>query len=221
LEKIYVDGVIFLPTSEKNEHIKKFVGKLPIIIINRNFPIGLTCVLGDDYNGGYEIGKYLIAQGHRKLGCIIDGRKRNYNIERYDGFCRAMRENELEINEDYMIRGVKDNEDLYAKLRTVLSKDNRPTALFAFDDTLAYGAYKIAKELKLSIPRELSLVGYDNISSDEYMLPPLTSYEHPYKEINETALNLLLEEIKEMNGSKQMICKMTGKMEIRESVKHI
>lgn len=218
LNGLYVDGIIFLPTTEETEHIRDFVGKLPIIIINRNFNLGLTCVLGDDYSGGYEIGKYLISQGHRRLSCVIDNRRRNYNIERYDGFCRALRENDIDISEDNVIRNAASTQDIYERMKTLLQRKERPTAVFAFDDTLAYGVYQAAQELGISIPEELSVVGYDNLSYDEFMFPPLASYEHPFREINETVLNLLLDEIREKSGPKGMICKLTGKLVPRKSV---
>ncbi len=212
-----VDGVVFLPTTEETEHILPFVGKLPIVVINRKFDIGLPCVLGDDYDGGYCAGMHLYRLGHRRIACVIDSRKRNYNLDRYEGFSRAMRENGVPDCGRYVIRGVKAPEDVPERIRPLLEGPERPTAVFAFDDTLAYGVYQAAHELGLRVPDDLSVVGYDDLPFSRYMIPPLDSYSVPYKEINKAALNILLEEIREKKGPEGRAIRVSGGLMIRGS----
>ncbi len=217
LTGLRVDGVVFLPTKETTDHIRPFVGKLPIVVINRKFDIGLPCVLGDDYEGGYSAGMHLCRLGHRRISCIIDNRKRNYNLDRYEGFCRAMRENGILDYERYVIRGVRTPEDVPGRIRSLLEQPDRPTAVFAFDDTLAYGAYQAAHDLGLKVPEDLSIVGYDDLPFSRYMIPPLDSYSVPYKEINKVALNLLLEEIRDKKGPSPAVFRVSGELIVRGS----
>lgn len=212
-----VDGVVFLPATEETGHILPFVGKLPIVVINRKFDIGLPCVLGDDYDGGYCAGLHLCRLGHRRIACVIDSRKRRYNLDRYEGFCRAMRENGIEDFERYAVRDVKVPEDVPGRIRPMLEGAQRPTAVFAFDDTLAYGVYQAAHEAGLRVPEDLSVVGYDDLPFSRYMIPPLDSYSVPYKEINKAALSILLEEIVEKKGPEGKSIRVSGELIVRGS----
>ena len=217
LISLRVDGIVFLPSTEETKHIVPFVGKLPIVVINRKFDIGLPCVLQNDYEGGYQIGKHLCESGHRRIACVIDNRKRNYNIERYEGFCRAMRENGIADYEDYIVRGVRSPEEVPEKLLALLKRENRPTAVFGFDDTLAYGTYQAAHTLGLRIPEDLAVVGYDDLPFSQYMIPKLSSYSIPFKEINKMALNILLENIRERTSSGNTVVRVSGGLVIRAS----
>lgn len=155
--------------------------------------------------------------GEESIACVIDDRKRNYNIERYDGFCRAMREKGIRDTEKYVVRDIHSPRDVPGRMRPLLELEDRPTAVFAFDDTLAYGVYQTAHEMGLRIPEDLSVVGYDDIENDIYMAPPLTSYHIPCEEINEIALRMLFDEIQEKNGPKGHAYKLRGRLNVRAS----
>jgi len=218
LENLFVDGILFLPSTEDTNHILPYIGKIPIVIINRKFDIGVTCVLGDDYAGGYEVGKYLMEQGHKRIVCMINDKKRQYNPERLDGFSRAFKEFKMDGADFDIVKNVSSVEDACRKAREFLVKaDERPTAVFVFNDNLVSGVYHAAYELGIKIPEELSVVGYDDALSSLYMVPPLTTYEHPAKEIAQMALNLLIQEIQEKENNGGSVCRIAGKLQIRQS----
>lgn len=217
LEKLFVDGILFLPSTEDTNHIVPYVGQIPMVIVNRKFDIGLTCVLGDDYAGGSEVGTYLLEQGHKRIVCMINDKKRQYNPERLDGFCRALREHGEEDTEYDVVKDVKSVEDACQRMTEILTRPDRPSAVFAFNDNLVSGIYHAAYELGIKIPEELSVVGYDDALSSQYMVPPLTTYEHPAREIAQMALNLLVQEIQEKGNGGGQICRIAGKLQVRKS----
>ncbi|WP_077609349.1 LacI family DNA-binding transcriptional regulator [Clostridium sp. Marseille-P2415] len=219
LEKLFVDGIILLPSSDSLEHIRCFTDTIPMVVINRKFDEGkINCVLGDDYDGGYTVGSYLLDQGHRKIACMMDDKKRQYNEARLDGFLRAFKERELTGYDRYLIRDVSSVEDAYQKTMVMLSGEDRPTAIFAFSDILVPGAYYAVDRSGLKIPSDISVIGYDDTIFSQYMVPPLTSFEHPAREIAQMALNLLIQEITEKEGTRRKVMKMTGRLQIRNSV---
>ena len=217
LEKLFVDGILFLPSTEEMSHIAPYIGRIPIVIINRRFDLGLTCVLGDDYAGGYEVGKYLLEQGHRKIACMMNDKKRQYNPERLDGFSRAFKDFGMEEAGGTVIKDVSSVEDACQRMAKLLQEEERPTAVFVFNDNLVSGVYHAAYELGIKIPEELSVVGYDDALASQYMVPPLTTYEHPAKEIAQMALNLLVQEIQEKDRPESRVCRLTGRLQVRKS----
>lgn len=219
LEKLFVDGIIFLPSSDSLEHIKCFADTIPMVVINRRFDEGkINCVLGDDYDGGHTVGSYLLDQGHRKIACMLDDKKRQYNEERLDGFLRAFKERNLTGYDRYLIRDVSSVEDAYQKTMAMLSGEDRPTAMFVFSDILVPGVYYAADRAGLKIPSDISVVGYDDVIFSQYMVPPLTSFEHPVREIAQMALNLLIQEITDKEETLGKVMRMTGRLQIRNSV---
>lgn len=217
LKRLKVEGILFLPSTEETDHISPYIGTVPMVMINRKFDLGVTCVLGDDYAGGYEVGKYLLELGHRRIACLMNDKKRQYNPERLDGFCRAFREYGADDATYQVIKDVSSVEDASRKMTEVLLQKDRPTAVFVFNDNLVSGVYHAAYELGVKIPDELSVVGYDDTLSSQYMVPPLTTYEHPAKEIAQMALNLLDQEIQENGSDGGRVCRIAGKLQIRKS----
>jgi LacI family transcriptional regulator/LacI family purine nucleotide synthesis repressor len=219
LEKLFVDGIIFLPSSDSLEHIRCFIDTIPMIFINRKFDEGkVNCVLGDDYDGGYTVGCYLLDQGHRNIACVMDDKKRQYNEARLDGVLRAFKERDLTCDDRYLIRDVKSVEDAYQKTMKMLSGEDRPTAIFVFSDILVPGVYYAVNRSGLIIPTDISVIGYDDTFFSQYMVPPLTSFEHPAREIAQMALDILIREITEKKRSSGKVMKITGKLQIRNSV---
>lgn len=219
LEKLFVDGIIFLPSSDSLEHIRCFIDSIPLVLINRKFDEDkITCVLGDDYDGGYTVGRYLLEQGHRNIACIMDDKKRQYNEARLDGILRAYKERNLFYDDHYLIRDVKNVEDAYERTMKMLAYRDRPTAIFVFSDILVPGVYYAVNRSGLKIPSDISVIGYDDTFLSQFMVPPLTSFEHPAREIAQMALDILLRKISQKEGNSGKVMKITGKLQIRNSV---
>jgi LacI family transcriptional regulator len=90
-------------------------------------------------------------------------------------------------------------------LRDYLSGSDRPTAVFAANDQIAIALYRTAASLGLSIPGELSILGFDNLDVSAHLEPPLTTLAQPFLSIGQTAANLLLKRINGENGFYQQI----------------
>ena len=193
----------------------------PFVLIDRYFrDLKTDYVVTDNKKGGYLATEYLIKLGHRKIGIIlglsctaIEDRLEGYRTALakhgipYDlSLVRRIRENRHgegrmskteNLPEDKVesINKIEPSEGGYIETRKLLKE--KPTAIFAANDFLARGALQAIKEEKLSIPRDISLIGFDNQKFCESLIPPLTTIAQPFYQIGKKAAEVLL---KKLNG---------------------
>ena len=128
-----------------------------------------------------EAVSYLIDMGHKNIGGLFRSFDNMIYRERYEGMLDSLERHGLRIDKEKILFNVKDSEDSYQIIERLLRQDNRPGAIFASDDMLAYGVYKVAYDLKLSIPGELSVVGFDNSIMSDVIAPHLILMKHLQK----------------------------------------
>ncbi|TCL61873.1 LacI family transcriptional regulator [Hydrogenispora ethanolica] len=179
--------------------------------LKNNFPnlvyAGLNCVnsgfdevICDAYRASIQAVKYLIGLGHAKigyLGPVPEAESGNgvINEHRYEGFCRAMAENDLPVHSEW-IQGVELTSDAsYQRMKQLLHQEQLPTAFFCANDTVAIGAMRAAREAGLRIPEDLSLVGIDDIEMAAYVTPALTTIRVPKEELGKFAAKILIDRI--------------------------
>ena len=176
-----------------------------------------------------EILNYLYELGHRKIGFIggkdlNDIKEINYNDTFIDGRdikYREFMENRGIYNSKYIYETQKFTFKSGYNLTTeALKSKNRPTAFFIGNDTMAVGAYKAISEAGLSVPEDVSIVGFNDQPSAKYMIPSLTTVRIPSEYLGSAAVDLLLENI---NGSREYNKKVIIPTEFknRESCKEI
>lgn len=172
------DGIIVVSQSKDDDKfIKEIVKKeIPIVIINRIFKKENLCnILSDDTTGAYEAVTYLIKKNIVKIALIEGNSNFESNIYRKKGYLKALKEKNIEINEEYIIKGKYTLENGYKAMSNLLSLEDKPKAVFCGNDDIAIGAIKAIKEHNLSIPKDISIIGFDNSKYCDYITPSLTS----------------------------------------------
>ncbi len=168
---------------------------------------GLPCVIANDETGtelihscmdfrliGRTAGKRLIEAGHRKIGVISGPADRYIFKEIMAGFRGALAEEEIPVNPEWIVEADRGQPDpAYSKLNAILSSPDRPTAIFAMRDNRAEFVYRICGELNLSIPGDLSVIGYDDITWPGAKVAGLTTIEQPVNDIGRAAVELIEE----------------------------
>lgn len=225
LEKIKnIDAIIALGTFNSNdiERIKKFTK--PIVFVDSspnedlfdsviiNFPQAVKKALD-----------YLCSLGHTKIA-YIGGMDFDINGNRIDDlrentYTKYMKEREL-YNPDLIKVGKYTPKDGYRLMKEILETTTLPTAAFVANDSIAIGCYKAIYEKELKIPEDISIVGFNDISSAQYMMPPLTTIKLHIEFMGETAVDLIIEKLM----SERNICKkitIPAELIIRESCKVI
>ncbi len=172
---------------------------LPLIFVNRfwkeNPPHAF--VYPDDRGGGYMATRHLIELGHQKIGYINGPDERcSCGPDRLLGFQDALREAELEIRTEWMWRGNWRPESGYAAGKQILSRADRPTAIFAANDYMAIGCIRAAFDLGLRVPEDFAIVGFDNREAATYVEPALTTVTLPGDEMGTRAAELMVSAIR-------------------------
>lgn len=170
---------------------------------NRNIPFAIIDPAGNpapdvpsigsaNWSGGVLAARHLIDLGHKRIAVITGPDDMMSARARLSGFRSAMDAAGLEVREDFVVNGQFHREDgVRAGLR-LLRLPDRPTGIFASSDLQALGVYEAARTLGLSIPGDLSVVGYDDLELAKWVGPPLTTVRQPLFEMAERAARLVL-----------------------------
>lgn len=218
-----VDGIVFITTNNSCEHLQEIIDEgIPIVVIDRDIPLsGTDVLLVDNFHGGYMATRYLIELGHRRIACITGPSLLNPSADRVNGYKQALSEAGIPENPAWIVTGDFQYRGGELGIEQLLQHDERPTAVFACNDMMALGALRGLRKAKLSVPRDISLIGFDDISLTSVVSPALTSVAQPLHEISRLAFELLIERIQQKgeNHEAKRIVLPTQIVE-RESCKH-
>ncbi|HBG16460.1 MAG TPA: LacI family transcriptional regulator [Firmicutes bacterium] len=199
LRSIRVAGLMLTSVFPGTDHIENLnKQKVPLVLLNRRCQeIDTNYVINDNQKGAYKATKHLIKLGHKKIGVILGPQRITSVLDRYVGYKKAMAEAGIELSEKYIVYGENLKPSTGEILAEQLLRNNpRPTAILAYCDSLAIGAYAAARNMGLSIPEELALVGYDDIPYAQYFEIPLTTVAQPAYNMGKAACKIILEKIK-------------------------
>ena len=180
----------------------------------------LSCsVQLNNRKGAYIAARHLIRNGHRKIACITGSKHSVVSRERDEGYRMACREFGVSIPKDYAFRGNFLMEGGAAAAEEILERKEF-TAIFAFNDVMALGAYRTLREHGVQVPQDMSLVGFDNIDFASLMEVPLTTVNQPAFQIGEEAARQALFEIDNPQLEKKTIT-FEPQLIVRESTRQI
>jgi len=144
-----------------------------------------------NWEGGRSAAEHLLELGHRSFGIIGGGRDHLYNTARIDGFRSALRD--AGVSEPEVVFADWSRETATERASALLSQPERPSAIFACSDVMALGVYDAARKLGLSIPADLSVVGFDDGPESEWASPSITTVRQPVVEMGAEAVGLLFQ----------------------------
>jgi DNA-binding LacI/PurR family transcriptional regulator len=206
-EKLYMDvmraeavaGVIIASASEAQPHIDALLdARIPVVALDRRIKDRrVDSVLVSNVQGAYAAVTHLIERGHRYIGFIGLPLNRTTGRERFEGYQRALRENDLPVSRA-RIR-ISDAKQLggHAAALDLLASQPCLTALFAANNLTTLGALDAIRERGLKIPDDISIVGFDDMPWAPLLQPPLTAIAQPTYELGQKAAELLLERLKD------------------------
>ena len=197
LSKKQVDGIIFVAAGDQADSLDFLLRQnMPVVMIDRDVPnVEVDAVLTDHQLGGFLATQHLLELGHKCIACIAGPSSITPSAERITGYKKALEEAGLFHDENLLIRGDYHAQSGMEITHSILKMNPRPTAIFALNDLMALGALRAATEAGYSIPRDLAVVGYDDLEIAHFMNPPLTTIAQPKKEIGTQAVNLLVDRI--------------------------
>lgn len=194
------DGVV-LVVSRIGQAAKEALARLhlPLVIVDPvgNTSIAAPTVAATNWAGGLAAAEHLLELGHRRIGVLTGPMDLVSSQDRLDGYRTALTRAGLEVDESLIRYGEFEEAGEYqgaARLAAeLLEAPDRPTAVFAGSDQQACGVYQAAREHGLDVPRDLSVVGFDDVPLCRWVTPTLTTVRQPLPEMAREATRMVLE----------------------------
>ena len=215
--------------GESDSKIVQLLNSLTIPVVFMNWAIKdpkISSVSLNDVEGGIMATDYLIEAGHRRIACI---RPTNHlpGIHRYQGYRKALEAHGIAYNERYdkssaiLLQG-EDHVSAYPLMKELIDLgDERPTAVFCFNDQIAVLAYEAIRDAGLEIPDDISVMGFDDSELAVRPEIPLTSVIHPKQLIGKWAAEILFDKIEQKDQGFPRHLIITPRIAVRASVKQL
>lgn len=167
----------------------------PVVMVDDQGQTPMVPWVGaDNVHGAYIAVRHLLQSGHRRIAHIQGPKEYLCSRNRHEGYCKALQEQGIAVAPELVIEGDFTEVTGFQAAHTLfaLPYEQRPTAIFASSDLMAYGIITAAKECRLRIPDDISLIGFDDISSSALVRPALTTVRQPFYEMGRQGIEVLL-----------------------------
>ncbi|MDD5644373.1 MAG: GntR family transcriptional regulator [bacterium] len=184
------------------------IGELPDDIINKCYASELPCVfidskqknkrpsvISENYEGAKDAVKHLLGLGHRRIAYIHSDIESFVSNERFRGYIDALKEAEIPIDRNITAVGNMQVEGSIKATEKILKDASDITAIFAVNDETAIGALKVLSSKGLSVPKDVSIIGFDDIGWAKHSIPPLTTVRISRPEIAFYSVRLMMDMI--------------------------
>jgi LacI family transcriptional regulator len=214
-------GLIVIPchfsdlTSQAESYRKAGTGVVCVDRLPRNW--SGDSVTADHETGAYEATLYLLRMGHRKLAMITGPMYLVNAQERRRGFERAVDDASCKVGSEYIQEATYDRQGGYVKMQLLLRLIPRPTAVFAGNDLIAFGALQAIREAGLRCPADISIIGFDNLDLAEMTNPALSSVSQSGYQLGSVAGRMLIDRCDGDCGPPKKVVLETA-LQIRDSV---
>lgn len=194
-----VDGLVLAVDHVSDDYLIQLSEQdIPIALANRYLPeLSSQCVYLDDETGGRLAGEYLLSKGHHDIACITGPLSKYDARGRLLGLRMALEQHGQHYQESLIVEG--DYLEQGGRLATekLLARQRPFSALFCCNDHMAFGAIQALRKHGLSVPEDVSVLGFDNIAFARYLTPGLTTINFPVGEMGERAATLIIQALKQ------------------------
>jgi len=195
-----VDGLLISPLQNEEANFTYLANLLienyPLVILGEVKNYLTNCVDIDNVKAAYDAVSYLVKLGHTRIAHFAGPVHSGHGKKRLEGYKKALIDNNININETYIVsvepytpNGFKAGIEMFSK------NIELPTAVFCYNDLIAIGLINALTDLKIEVPKSVSIFGFDNIDFSEYVKIPLTTIQMPAYEIGRAAATLLVKQI--------------------------
>ncbi len=213
-----VEGIIFM-TWKLQEQLVEYLSHLdmPMILINRNTSsLEISSVSIDNYHATYEMTKYLIDQGHRKIALIRNNLDKDaLGFDQCRGYRQALEDHNIKVDGQLIRYGKYKLEDCYKIVENFIAEKILPSAIFATSDLMAIGAVNCLLDYGYKVPEDVSVAGYNDIKLASIYRPNLTTIHQPIYDIGAVAIKKIIKKIN--NEHTENIVVLPHKLIIRDS----
>ncbi len=186
----FLDGLIITATRTEDPLLQRLVGSpLPIVMIGRPDVGGISYVDVDNQRGGLEAARHLTSLGHRRIGVISAPDTTTAGVDRLAGFVDGLAESGVALPPELREHGDFTEESGFMAMNKLV--EQKPEAVFVASDTMASGALRALQELRIRVPDDISVIGFDGLPHSESSIPKLTTIRQPVRRTAAAAVDLL------------------------------
>jgi LacI family transcriptional regulator len=188
-----VDGIIVLTGRLSDAALTALAQLLPVVVTGRNLRApGLVSLNFDNFEGGRLATHHLLQLGHRRIAFIAGDERHPDAKERLRGYKAALAAAKVAFDADLVVPGQYTEESGRMALERLIDGRTSFTAVFAANDQMAFGASLGLHRRRLRVPQDVSVVGFDDLASALYAIPPLSTVHHPVYELGQIAATAML-----------------------------
>ncbi|MCH1962148.1 LacI family DNA-binding transcriptional regulator [Clostridium perfringens] len=198
--------------------------KIPIVftsadVLKDNDIDSISTIKVENRYSSYKGVKYLINKGHRNIAILLgDIDDKGISIERFNGYKRALFEEDFLVNKRYIKYGKYDCKSAYEKTLELLEESKEVTAIFAISDLMAVGAAKAITDKGLRVGEDIALLGFDGMDMTKYYFPGISTIEQPKERLAKESINLLLDLINKKSENRNIVIE-TNLLERESTIK--
>ena len=216
-----IDGVIMADVIGNESQLKRLVKEdIPLVVINRQIEdLDVNCVAVNNFKGAYEATEFLVHHGHKRVAHLTGDLRVKCAQDRVEGYKSALEKNGVAISKDYIKTTNFSRKEARAKLEELFSLKNPPTAVFCCSDEIASEVLSFAEEKRIKVPKDLSVVGFDDNPHCLYGNLMLTTVRQPLKEMVHQAVEILRENVDSKKSTQRIV--LDTELIIRDTVDFI
>lgn len=218
LKHSQVDGFLICsmtPQSGAVYQLKK--DNIPTVLIARHYGEGIDAVVVDNYNGAYNAVKYLIRTGRKKIAAVSGNLSIPLYQQRLQGYKDALAAGDLPEDESLIVYETANKDALFQTVRDLIAQHPDIDAVFATSDEKAIITMRAIGASGYAVPRDIAVIGFDNIGISKLLNPPLTTTAQPFVEMGRVATQKLIDRIEGKNTGPAVVDVMKTELIIRES----
>jgi LacI family transcriptional regulator len=198
---VYPDGIASSESAEpinreSSTHLREIYERgFPVVMLDdQSLPGPIPWVGPDNRIGAYEAVRHLVGHGHRRIAHIQGPLQYQCSHDRFAGYRQALEEAGITVAADLVIQGdFTINSGRAAATHLLeLPESERPTAVFAANDQMAYGVLSVSEDRGLHLPDDLAIIGFDDTALSAHTRPALTTVRQPFAEMGRSAVEMLL-----------------------------
>ncbi|MFZ7131414.1 MAG: LacI family DNA-binding transcriptional regulator [Eubacteriales bacterium] len=216
------DGILFIGKRLNEQlHNNMVNSRIPIVLGAINDPQKrfLSITINNE-QAAFDLTDYLIKNGHQKIAFFNDEDKTFVAQQRKEGYLRALIHNGIKVNESHEFKGRYSIKGGYDLMERLLKIEDKTTAVVALNDEMALGAIRKLEDKGLSVPHDMSVVGFNNFEISEWFRPGITTIAQPMYDIGAISARLLIKTINNYKTEKENII-VPHELIIRDSVKKL
>lgn len=192
-----IEALILIGGNIPDDKIVQLSRRVPVVAIARHVDgLDARCVRVGNEQGAYKATRHLLDMGHRRIAHITGLRTHSDAIARRAGYERALADAGIARDPALLLEGDFDESSGLAAAESLVKAGTRFTALFAANDQMAVGAMLALSRHGVQVPRDVSVVGFDDQPSAAYTCPPLTTIRQPAVEMGRAAAQALVDELR-------------------------